>query len=182
LLIIFPFIAGNSNESSLCIKSIFKAVSWYKSQLSRYSSPFHLRTETNPVSKSFISNCKQISSSGFSNLFETVIYDFFTCNNILVEKQFLVLSKTVTLANLLTCELVKYYRSFSSRIYVAGIFCNLDCVNCEILAPLHYGMNGISSKWLATYLENRRQRVVAETSKRCVLIVFYSELYQGWCD
>jgi hypothetical protein len=46
-------------------------------------------------------------------------------------------------------------------MHVGGIFCDLACVNHELLlAKLHfYSIRGVTADWFKSYLTNRRQKV-----------------------
>jgi hypothetical protein len=93
------------------------------------------------------------------------LYCHLTLNNILVKEQF---SFRCNISNdPAIYTLVNKVLSFlNDKKLVGGLFCGLkkafDCVNYEILLAKmrFYGTSGVANKLMASYLQNRYQRVI----------------------
>ena len=121
------------------------------------------------------SNYRPISLlTSFYKIIEKIIFkrlcNYLSDNNILVGDQCGFREKLSTETAIYTL-LNNVLSSFDRRNIVGGLFCNLqkafDCVNYKILSAKmkFYGISGIASKLMESYLENRYQRISVNNSK-----------------
>jgi hypothetical protein len=112
--------------------------------------------------------------SAFSKIFEkaaaTRIYNYVESNRLLSPCQFgFREAKSTTDA---VTELVKQVsEAIDGSSHIVGMFCDLsrafDCVNHNLLIEKlrFYGITGVALKWVASYLDNRNQRVVIHSER-----------------
>jgi len=112
--------------------------------------------------------------TSFSKIIEKIIYKrlyrHLKENNILVKEQFGFREKSST--DMATYALLNtVLSSLDKELLVGGIFCDLqkafDCVNHNILLTKleFYGISGIATQLMRSYLNDRYQRVVIKDSK-----------------
>jgi len=120
--------------------------------------------------KTQITNYRPISLLPvFSKIFEKVLYkrlyNHLSSNNILVKEQFGFRCNTSTGLAIYTL-INNILLSLNTKTLVGGLFYDLqkafDCVNYEILLSKmkFYGITGVASKLMESYVWNRYQRVV----------------------
>jgi hypothetical protein len=122
------------------------------------------------VDKTQITNYRSISLLPvFSKIFEKVLYkrlyNHLSSNNILVKESFgfkCNISTEMAIYTLINNILL----SLNTKTLLGGLFCDLqkafDCVNYEILPSKikFYGITGVASKLMESYVRNRHQKVV----------------------
>jgi len=125
--------------------------------------------------KTEFSNYQPISLlTSFSKIIEKIIYErlyrHLKENNILVKEQFGFREKSST--DMATYALLNtVLSSLDKKLLVGGIFCDLqkafDCVNHNILLTKleFYGISGIATQLMRSYLNDRYQRVVIKDNK-----------------
>ena len=99
----------------------------------------------------------------FSKIFEKVLYkrlyNYLSSNNILAKEQFGFRCNTSTEMAIYTL-INSILSSLNAKTLVGGLFC--DCVNYDILLSKmkFYGITGVATRLMESYLRNRYQRVV----------------------